>query len=65
MVIHINFKDSAFTAVNQDVKGVPLSIEGIQKGYLLQGSKKLSSSNPGQVDFLAGQVTFEAHLANE
>ena len=33
--------------------------------FLLQGSKQVPSSNPGQVDFLAGQVTFKAHLANE
>ena len=46
-------------------KGYHLWIEGIQKGYLLLGSKKFSSSNPGQVDFLAEQVTFEAYLPNE
>ena len=46
-------------------KGYRLSIEGIQKGYLLgQGLKKFLSSNPGQVDFLAGQVAFEAYLPN-
>ena len=37
--IHINFKDSTFTSVNQHVKGIPLLIEGIQKGYLFQGLK--------------------------
>ena len=26
--------------------------------FLLQGSKQVSSSSPGQVDFLPGQVTF-------
>ena len=32
-------------------------------GILIAGLKKhVSSSNPGQVDFLAGQVTFKAHL---
>ena len=47
-------------------KGYRLSIEGIQKGYLLgQGLKKFLSSNPEQVDFLAGQVAFEAYLPNE
>ena len=30
--------------------------------FLLQGSKQVPSSSPGQVDFLAGQVTFKAHL---
>ena len=45
MVIYINFKYSAFTAVNQDVKGYHLSIEGIQEGYLFEGLKKLLSSN--------------------
>ena len=46
-------------------KGYRLSIEGIQKGYLLgQDLKKFLSSNPGQVDFLAGQVAFEAYLPN-
>ena len=33
--------------------------------FLLQGSKKVPSSSPGQVDFLAGQVTFKAHLPNK
>ena len=33
--------------------------------FLLQGSKQVPSSSPGQVDFLAGQVTFKAHLPNE
>ena len=30
--------------------------------FLLQGSKQVPSRSPGQVDFLAGQVTFKAHL---
>ena len=30
--------------------------------FLLQGSKQVPSSSPGQVDFLAGQVTFKATL---
>ena len=29
-----------------------------------QGSKKVSSSRPGQVDFCTGQVTFPTHLPN-
>ena len=29
---------------------------------MLQGSKQVLSSSPGQVDFLAKQVTFKAHL---
>ena len=33
--------------------------------FLLQGSKQVPSSSPGQVDFLAGQVTFKAHLPNK
>ena len=33
--------------------------------FLLQGSKQVPSSSPGQVDFLAGQVTFKTHLPNE
>ena len=33
--------------------------------FLLQGSKQVLSSSPGQVDFLAGQVTFNAHLPNK
>ena len=28
------------------------------------GLNKVLSSSPGQVDFLAGQVTFKAHLLN-
>ena len=31
---------------------------------LLQGSKKVPSSCPGQVDFPVGQVTFHCHLPN-
>ena len=46
-------------------KGYHLSIEGIQEGYLFQALKKFSSSNLVQLNFLAGQVTFEAHLPNE
>ena len=30
-----------------------------------QGSKKVPSSGPGQVDFVSGQVTFKAHLHNK
>lgn len=30
-----------------------------------QGSKKVPSSGPGQVDFVAGQVTFQADLQNK
>ena len=30
-----------------------------------QGSKKVPSSGPGQVDFVAGQVTFKADLHNK
>lgn len=30
-----------------------------------QGSKKVPSSGPGQVDFAAGQVTFKADLHNK
>lgn len=30
-----------------------------------QGSKEVPSSGPGQVDFVAGQVTFKAHLHNK
>ena len=33
--------------------------------FLLQGSKQVPSSSPGQVDFLAGQVTFKVHLPNK
>ena len=33
--------------------------------FLLQGLKQVLSSSPGQVDFLAGQVTFKAYLPNE
>ena len=33
--------------------------------FLLQGSKQVPSSSPGQVDFLARQVTFKAHLPNK
>ena len=30
-----------------------------------QGLKKVPSSGPGQVDFVAGQVTFQADLQNK
>ena len=30
--------------------------------YIVQGSKKVSFGRPGQVDFLAGQVTLKADL---
>ena len=30
-----------------------------------QGSKKVPSSGPGQVDFVAGQVTFQADLQSK
>ena len=30
----------------------------------MQGSKKVPSAFPGQVDFLAGQISFQAHLPN-
>ena len=33
--------------------------------FLLQGSKQVPSSSPGQLDFLVGQVTFKAHLPNK
>ena len=32
--------------------------------YPVQGSKKFPSAFPGQVDFLARQITFKAHLPN-
>ena len=32
--------------------------------YPLQGSKKVSSCCPGEVDFPVGQVTFHSHLPN-
>ena len=32
---------------------------------MLQGSKQVPSGSAGQVDFLAGQVTFKAHLPNK
>ena len=32
--------------------------------YLPQSSKKVPSSGPGQVDFLAAQVTFKAYSPN-
>ena len=37
----------------------------ICKSYHLQAQKNFPSSPPGQVDFLAGQVTFQASLPNE
>ena len=33
--------------------------------FMLQGSKQVPSGSAGQVDFLAGQVTFKAHLPNK
>ena len=30
----------------------------------MQGSKKVSSRRKGQIDFVAGPVTFKAHLCN-
>ena len=34
----------------------------MEKGY--QGSKKVPSGCPGQVDFPVGKVTFHSHLPN-
>ena len=33
--------------------------------FMLQGSKQVPSGSAGQVDFLAGQVTFKAYLPNK
>ena len=33
--------------------------------FMLQGSNQAPSGSAGQVDFLAGQVTFKAHLPNK
>ena len=33
--------------------------------FMLQGSKQVPSGSAGQVDFLAKQVTFKAHLPNK
>ena len=39
--MHINIKDSAFTEINQDVKGVPFVNRGYTKGVPFAGLEKI------------------------
>ena len=57
----LRFQVAGYTRLHVQLVGGEMN----SNKFLLQGSKQVPSSSPGQVDFLAGQVTFKTHLPNE